>query len=117
MALQPFGPNNRKEDHSVIARMLAELHKVSPLIMLVFGFAGAIGVRMVWPADEIKGLTVRVAALEKTSEETQRTLRVLADAKCVELTEEQLAIAQIDCSQVFDRVRIRRTSPVPPAPR
>lgn len=98
------------------ARVLAELHKVQPIILLVLGVAAALGFRMVWPSDQIHGLTVRVAALEKTSEETQRTLRVLADAKCVELTEEQLAIAQIDCSQVFDRVRIRRT-PVPPAPR
>ena len=113
MALQPFGPNNRQEDRSVLARMLIELHKVQPLILIVATAALALGVKMVWPGEQIAGLTVRVAALEKTSEETQRTLRVLADAKCVELTEEQLAIAQIDCSQVFDRVRIRRTAVSP----
>lgn len=105
--LQPAGPKRRQEDRHALARVAAWTLRWQPLLLLAIGLFTALGFKQVWPSEQIADLSVRVRALEKASEETQRTLRVLADAKCVELTPEQLALAQIDCSRVFGRLRPR----------
>lgn len=54
---------------------------------------------------QVDTLKTRTVMLESNQAAMLQTLEVLRDAKCVELTREQIALAQIDCSDVFERMR------------
>ena len=97
-AAQPYhGPANRAEDNSIWWRAARMKAKYSPLLMLLAAGALVLGFQWLSPNERITKLEREVAAM-------RQDFRYIRDAKCVELTPSEVALIQLNCTEIYDRM-------------